>query len=191
MNGWTGWQYLFLIEGLITLAVGVFAALYIPSGPTQTSGGLRGKNGWFTEREEIIIVNRVLRDDPTKSQMHNRQGLSLRDLGRSFTDFDMYPLYAIGITNYIATGTVSAYLTLILKGLGFSTFKTNLLTIPANVINLCNNLGITYLSKRTGERTFVGLIGSVWVFVFMMVSLLFLIPGWTVNPLGRAPLVSR
>ena len=82
----------------------------------------------------------------------------------------MYPLYAIGITNYIATGTVSAYMTFVLEIMGFSTFKTNLLTIPANVINLCNNLRITYLSKRTGELTLVGLIRSTWIFTFMMAS---------------------
>ena len=98
LHGWAGWRYLFLIEGLITLAVGIFAALYIPSSPTQTSGGLRGKDGWFTPREETIIVNRVLRDDPTKSQMHNRQDLSFTALKKLFLDFDMYPLYLLGST---------------------------------------------------------------------------------------------
>lgn len=98
VHGWAGWRYLFLIEGIITFAVGVLAAFYLPASPTQTKGGLRGKNGWFTEREEIIIVNRVLRDDPTKSQMHNRQGLSASALWKSVTDFDMYPLYLLGFT---------------------------------------------------------------------------------------------
>jgi hypothetical protein len=50
--------------------------LYLPPSPTQTKrhgikGLLRSKEGWFTEREEVIMVNRVLRDDPGKSTMHN------------------------------------------------------------------------------------------------------------------------
>lgn len=52
-----GWRYLFLIEGLITLAVGMSSYFLMPPGPTQTKAWFRPK-GWFTEREEIIMVNR-------------------------------------------------------------------------------------------------------------------------------------
>jgi hypothetical protein len=49
---------------------------YLPPSPTQTKshglkGYFRGKNGWFTERQEIVMVTRILRDDPGKSTMHN------------------------------------------------------------------------------------------------------------------------
>lgn len=64
---------LFLIEGLITLCVGIFAFFYLPPSPTQTASRFRGKKGWFSDREETILVTRVLKDDPTKSSMHNRQ----------------------------------------------------------------------------------------------------------------------
>ena len=50
-------RWLFLIEGIITFAIGLWAFFYLPAGPTQTAGGIRGK-GWFTEREEVIIVNK-------------------------------------------------------------------------------------------------------------------------------------
>jgi MFS family permease len=52
-----GWRYLFLVEGLITLAVGVISYLLMPPGPTQTKAWFRPK-GWFSEREEVIMVNR-------------------------------------------------------------------------------------------------------------------------------------
>ena len=47
--GWGGWRWLFLIEGLITLAVGIFSFAMMPAGPTQTRKWYRPK-GWFTER---------------------------------------------------------------------------------------------------------------------------------------------
>lgn len=44
----------------------------MPAGPCQTKSWFRGKNGWFSEREEYIMVNRLLRDDPSKGDMNNR-----------------------------------------------------------------------------------------------------------------------
>jgi hypothetical protein len=35
----------------------------MPPGATSTAHWFRGKNGWFTEHEEKILVNRVLRDE--------------------------------------------------------------------------------------------------------------------------------
>lgn len=64
-GGHGGWQYLFLVEGCITLSIGLFSFFYLPASPTQTKSKWRPK-GWFTDREEVILVNRVLRDDPSK-----------------------------------------------------------------------------------------------------------------------------
>lgn len=45
------------------------------------------------------MVNRVLRDDPTKSGMHNRQGLTLRKFLRALSDWKLWPLYILGLTH--------------------------------------------------------------------------------------------
>lgn len=42
-------------------------SFYIPGGPFKTSGLLRGKNGWFTERQAQIAVSRLIRDDKSKT----------------------------------------------------------------------------------------------------------------------------
>jgi hypothetical protein len=80
------------------------------------------------------LVTRVVRDDPSKGDMHNRQAITFRKFWRTLTDYDMWPLYAIGLTWSIPFTPPTAYLTLILKSLGFSTFQTNLLTIPSSVL---------------------------------------------------------
>ena len=53
-------------QGLLTLVIGLSAFVLMPAGPCQTANWARGKKGWFTEREEEIIVNRVIRDDPQR-----------------------------------------------------------------------------------------------------------------------------
>jgi MFS family permease len=49
IRGQAGWRYLFLIEGLLTLGVGITSFFLMPPGPTQTKTWFRPK-GWFNER---------------------------------------------------------------------------------------------------------------------------------------------
>ncbi|OCF32497.1 hypothetical protein I316_05925 [Kwoniella heveanensis BCC8398] len=167
-HGLEGWRWLFLIEGVLTFLIGAWAFYYLPASPTQTQGKFNRKK-WFNEREETIIVNKVLRDDPTKSSMHNREGLNLKDLWLSLTDFDMWPLYLIGLTAFIAPSTVNAYFTLTLKSLGYTTFQTNLLTIPSNVLFIIFNLSLAFISRRTNQRLLATLVQPVWALVFLIV----------------------
>lgn len=49
VGGRAGWRYLFLIEGLLTLVIGIISYFMMPPSPTQTKAWFRPK-GWFTER---------------------------------------------------------------------------------------------------------------------------------------------
>ncbi|VVT46628.1 uncharacterized protein SAPINGB_P001308 [Magnusiomyces paraingens] len=160
--GWGGWRWLFLLEGLLTLLIGIASFFKMPASPVQTRAPWRPK-GWFTEREEKIIVNRVLRDDPSKGDMHNRQAVSIKQLWYSLIDYDLWPLYLIGLVAYIPTSTVSAYMTLTLRQLGFSTFDTNLLTIPANVVHIVFLLVQTYLTEYFNERSLSATLQPLWI----------------------------
>ncbi|CAI5760349.1 unnamed protein product [Candida verbasci] len=159
--GWAGWNWLFLIEGLFTLLVGLASFYLMVPSAVQTRNWMHRK-GWFTEREEKIVVNRVLRDDPSKGTMHNRQALSPRMLWKCLTDYDLWPIYAIGVVAYIGTSTLTSYFGLMNKQLGFSTFDTNLLTIPQAVIHIILLLIITWLSERINQRALVCLLAPLY-----------------------------
>jgi MFS family permease len=63
--GWGGWRWLFLIEGSLTLLIGLASFFKMPASAVETKTWFRPK-GWFSDREVGILVNRVLRDDPSK-----------------------------------------------------------------------------------------------------------------------------
>ncbi|GAB7349966.1 hypothetical protein MBLNU459_g0655t1 [Dothideomycetes sp. NU459] len=168
VNGQAGWRWLFLIEGLLTLVIGLFAFALMPAAPTNTASWFRGKNGWFSEREEVIMVNRVIREDPTKGSMHNRQPITPKLLWQSLGDYDLWPLYIIGLMFQVPMTPQQQYLTLSLKGLGFGSFQTNLLTIPYNVLHMIFMLGITYLGEIFGELTLVSMSGQIWALPFLI-----------------------
>ncbi|KAJ5194774.1 Major facilitator superfamily domain general substrate transporter [Penicillium cinerascens] len=168
IEGQAGWRWLFLIEGIITLLFGLAAYVLMPPGPCQTANWSRGKSGWFTPREETIIVNRVIRDDPSKGTMHNREPITPRLLWKSLCDFDLWPLYIIGLTFETPMTTPKQYLTLTLKSMGFGTFVTNLLTIPSTAISIITMLSLTYLSEVLGELSLVSLFGQIWTLPFVV-----------------------
>lgn len=145
-------RWLFALEGTLTGLIGIASYFYLPPSPTQTASRLRGKDGWFTKREEKIMVNRVLRDDPSKGDMHNRQGLSPSMFWSCLKDYHMWPIYLIGLSWMLPAAPISNYITLQLKSLGFGTFETNLLTIPAYVLFIINLLLFTWLSEKLNER---------------------------------------
>lgn len=162
------WRWLFALEGGLTTIIGVFAGFYLPPSPTQTKGWFRGRDGWFNEREEKIMVNRVLRDDPAKGGMHNRQGLTLTLLWEALCDYDLWPIYLLGITWTIPATPITAYLTLNLKSLGFDTFRTNLLTIPAYFLFLLQLLWWTWVSERWNNRFGIVLVSMIWCFPLIL-----------------------
>ncbi|KAF1981184.1 MFS general substrate transporter [Aulographum hederae CBS 113979] len=163
-HGMAGWQWLFALEGLLTGTIGIISAFYLPPSPTQTASWFRGKKGWFSEHEEKIMVNRILRDDPSKGDMHNRQALSLTMFWECLCDYHMWPIYLIGLTWLIPTSPLAQYLTLQLKSAGFHTFNVNLLTIPAYVLFIVLLLFFTWLSERINQRLLLGLATQIWAF---------------------------
>lgn len=184
INGLAGWRWLFALEGALTGLIGIVSFFHLPPSPTQTASKFRGKEGWFNVREEKIMVNRVLRDDPSKGDMHNRQALSFSMIRDCLTDYHLYPIYLLGLTwllpsipmnavrfipifflgNWIlmVNCIISQYLTLQLKSAGFTTFETNLLTIPAYAIFIINLLVLTWLSEKLNERFVLASFSQVW-----------------------------
>lgn len=166
ISGLAGWRWLFIIEGIFTFLIGMLGFYLMVPSAVQTKNWLHPK-GWFTEREEKIVVNRVLRDDPSKGDMHNRQSLNWRHILKSLMDYDLWPIYAIGLLAYIPTATITPYMTLTLKQMGFSTFNVNLLNIPQAVIHIILLLLITWFSERVNERSLVSLLSPLVLIPFM------------------------
>jgi hypothetical protein len=170
IHGRPGWFYLFLIEGLFTVGIALTSYLYLPVSPTSTRNVL-WPNGWFNEREEIIMVNRILRDDPAKGLTAIKEPATFKDIRAAWADSSMWGLYFIGLVAYIPASPVQGYLTLTLKRLGFSTFDSNMLTVPSAVLQIITMLALAYSSEYFNERTFHCILGEFWIMPLLVALL--------------------
>ena len=74
----------------------------------------------------------------------------------------MWGLYFIGLVAYIPASPVQGYLSLTLKRIGFSTFDSNMLSIPSAVLQIILMLALAYSSNHFSERTLHCFIGEFW-----------------------------
>ncbi|KAL4727189.1 hypothetical protein ACLX1H_006090 [Fusarium chlamydosporum] len=185
--GWGGWRWLFLIEAIGTFIVGLFSWVLMPAGPCQTKSWFRGKNGWFSEREEYIMVNRLLRDDPSKGDMNNREAVNLSKLWKAVKDWEQWPLYILGLMIYIPPSPFNTYLSFILRQIGFSVFQANLLAIPSQFLFAVNLLIITWVSGRVKERGILSSLSNIWIFPWVLA--LVVLPG-DISPWVRYALIT-
>lgn len=62
-----------------------------------------GSNKWWTQAEEKVLVNRLLRDDPTKGDMNNRQPVGIKQVLNAITNIDVWPIYIVRIVHLLPT----------------------------------------------------------------------------------------
>jgi hypothetical protein len=101
--------------------------------PTRTKRWFR-KNGWFTEREEYILCNRAIRDDPSKGDMTNRDPITLPLLWKSLCDFDMWPIYVYGLTWEVSSDAVD---------------RVSLIELPRSQLIISTSLSICVIMGST------------------------------------------
>lgn len=176
-----GWRWLFIIEGVFTLFVGIISYFKMPASVVETKARYR-PSGWYTEGEEKILDNKILRDDPMKGSMHNRQPVSTHELFSALLDYDLWPVYIIRILADTQTAPVVTYLTLTLRELGFTTFATNALTIPYNILQIITLVILGYLCQKLKSKA--SLLATVPVWGLVCLFPLRYWPGSQVNVWG-------
>jgi len=63
---------------------------------------------------------------------------------------------------------VGQYMTITLRGIGFGTLNTNLLTIPRAVFSMFTMITLTYLSETFGQLAFTAIFMQIWILPFVV-----------------------
>lgn len=118
-----------------------------------------------------MYSQRILRDDPAKGLTALREPATWKDIKETWKDPAMFGLYFVGLVAYIPATPVSSYLTLTLKRLGYSTFDSNMLTIPYAALQIITMLLLAFSSDYFQERTFHAFFGEFWIMPLLIATL--------------------
>ncbi|KAF9529667.1 major facilitator superfamily domain-containing protein [Crepidotus variabilis] len=134
--GISGWAWIFIIEGVITIVFGIAAWFYLPSFPDQ--------NTFLTPRETAVILERVEQD----------RGDSVPDIlriGKIFGHLVDWKVWAIGLMYMCATMpayAISMFVTIILRGMGWSVSASLLLSAPPYIFAALSIMAFAWISDK-------------------------------------------
>ncbi|KAH9429469.1 hypothetical protein MCOR02_009205 [Pyricularia oryzae] len=200
-QGIAGWRWLFIIEGVVTVFIGLCAAYFLPDYPQNTR--------WLTEEERALASYRLLEDideadEATATSVWHGVKLALKD----------YRLYLFVLLQHLSllSQTFQYFFPSIVGTLGYGSIVTLLLTVPVWFATFLTTIAATFSASRTNDRSLhiiglmlVATVGNViatatsnlaarFFAMFLMpmgsVSAFVIIVPWIANSFPR-PLVKR
>ncbi|KAL3470741.1 major facilitator superfamily domain-containing protein [Aspergillus californicus] len=158
-----GWRWLFIIEGSITLAIFLLFVLLLPSSPAHTKPVHRAFDV-FTAREKAIMQSRVVLRDPSKGVAKARLGWT--EFLDAISDIRIWLHGLQNILSLSPKGGLQLYGPSIIKSLGFTKTKANLLNSVSSYPVIIFSFIISFCSDKTGLRGPYCIVAYVWSIAF-------------------------
>lgn len=134
------WKYLFLIEGCCTTCFSVFAFWYLPYSAAKCS--------FLTDEEKRLAFHRMQIDSSSVVD----EPFDFREAVKVLRHPTSWIILGIEICLGVPLQSVSLFLPVIIKRLGYSTVKTNLFTVAPNVSGAVMLLILAFSSDLTRLR---------------------------------------
>jgi D-galactonate transporter len=156
--GWRGWQWLFVLEGLPSVLVGVLVFVLLPNGPKSAK--------WLTPQERDMVIQRIQEDDASKSELGKKHHFL-----DAFKDYRVWALAVVYFCGVVCFYAVNFWMPTIIQELGIA--KTDFLRVGLISMIPWGLAAVAMVvwgahSDRTGERRWhaaggllVGIVGLI------------------------------
>jgi len=142
VSGWRGWQWLFLLEGIPSVIIGVLVLAILPNGPRSTK--------WLTKDERDLLVQRIEEDNAGKGSVGGKHHFA-----DAFKDVRVWALSAVYFAQATCFYAVGFWMPTIIQELGIDKqdyLKVGLLSMIPWGISIAAMIYWGAHSDRTGER---------------------------------------
>lgn len=142
LAGWDGWRWLFLIEGLLTMIFFPPMVALLPTDPRTAK--------WLTMKEREVLTTRM----ETYPDFHQDEKFAWGEVYRSLKEYRTWVICFYQFGADLTVFSISTFLPSIIKGMGFTSYKTQLLTIPIYSLAAIGYFIVASISDRIGVRGF-------------------------------------
>ncbi|KAH7407407.1 major facilitator superfamily domain-containing protein [Cadophora sp. MPI-SDFR-AT-0126] len=162
--GRSGWSWIFIIEGLLTIFVAAFAYWIIVDTPDSAK---------FLNKDEKLEIKRRL--------VHDRSDLAdefdMRYFYDAIKDWKIYVHMLITIGIYTAVYSFSLFLPTIIRNMGYTNVQAQLLSVPPYVVGCIVTIGTGYFADKVKQRAIFMLVFSGTAIVGWVMLISTTIPG--------------
>lgn len=138
MNGWAGWQWLFLLEGLPSVVIGIWVLFFLDDSISAAK--------WLTDAEKRLLSDNISRDEGGRAD-HGLKGV--------LTNGAVWVMSAIYFCLIMGLYGISFWLPQLIKTAGVKdVFNVGLLTMIPYGLAVVAMVLASRNSDRTGERRF-------------------------------------
>ena len=166
VGGMRGWQWLFIVEAMPSVILGIIVLIYLTDSPDQAK--------WLTDEEKALVRDDLARDAASK-QSETRVSHTLKD---AFLDYRIYVLASMAIALVSGIGGLSFWLPTVLHQAGIEDLvMLGVLSGVPYLIALGVQQWVAHHSDKTGERRWhVGICALICAIAW------FLLPSFAQNP---------
>ncbi|KAH7207358.1 MFS transporter [Fusarium oxysporum] len=164
--GLSGWQWMFLLEGIITIVIGVVFAFLMPNSPANPSnifGHL-----YFTPQEIHILTNRITIDNPTQGP--RQKYVKWVDIKSAFSRWCIYPQLTVSFCCIAIISPLGTYQPSIIASYGYDRLQANALSSVGGWIVIVLNLSFGWIADKIQRRGFLILLATVLSFAFCLAT---------------------
>lgn len=140
VNGWEGWRWLFLLEGLPTIVVGATVYFVLPARPDECA--------WLDADEKLYLRNQLTK----QSKDVHSYDLSWPEVRDTLISPKILTLCVISFFMLIPVYSTAFYMPTLIASFGWGTFTSNALTAPVYAVAIASSLLNSWHSDKTKER---------------------------------------
>ncbi|KAG6877354.1 hypothetical protein C0993_008252 [Termitomyces sp. T159_Od127] len=157
-RGLNGWQWIFIIEGAITILVGVVCYMFFPEFPDN--------NRFLSPEQTKLILDRVEQDrgDAMPDQM------TWKKLRLHLSDWTTWAFGLMLMSATVPTYAIGFFVPIILSSMGYHVRDSLLLSAPPSLISVFFAFGFAYISDRTQRRALLLAIQTILTIIGLVVT---------------------
>ncbi|KAH7383871.1 major facilitator superfamily domain-containing protein [Pyrenochaeta sp. MPI-SDFR-AT-0127] len=145
-SGLAGWQWIFLIEGLIPIALSLIIWKILPDSPETAK--------FLTQAERDLLVRRLANDSGSgQGRATNNDKITKQHIFAGLSDWKIWAATVIFWGNTVGVYGFTATVPSVINGLGYSSANAQLLTIPVYVFAAIITLIFAWASDLSRKRS--------------------------------------